>query len=221
MGMGMGMGSGAGTGTSSTISTSSPGGGSSGGMGNSVFRLSKEQQQQHQQQLLPPGLIPMASQETTGTTTTTSTNQDTTTSSQSFLSSDLTQAQFSRSAVGGARFVTNCHPMNPEEYDGLEFESRFESGNLAKAVQITPTYYELYLRPDLYTSRSKQWFYFRVRRTRRKMLYRFSIVNLVKSDSLYNDGMQPVMYSTLGAKEKSEGWRRCGDNICYYRNDDE
>ncbi|XP_043949621.1 cytosolic carboxypeptidase Nna1 isoform X11 [Drosophila biarmipes] len=128
---------------------------------------------------------------------------------------------FSRSAVGGARFVTNCHPMNPEEYDGLEFESRFESGNLAKAVQITPTYYELYLRPDLYTSRSKQWFYFRVRRTRRKMLYRFSIVNLVKSDSLYNDGMQPVMYSTLGAKEKSEGWRRCGDNICYYRNDDE
>ncbi|XP_020797937.1 uncharacterized protein LOC110176059 isoform X6 [Drosophila serrata] len=129
--------------------------------------------------------------------------------------------KFSRSAVGGARFVTNCHPMNPDEYDGLEFESRFESGNLAKAVQITPTYYELYLRPDLYTSRSKQWFYFRVRRTRRKMLYRFSIVNLVKSDSLYNDGMQPVMYSTLGAKEKSEGWRRCGENICYYRNDDE
>ncbi|XP_017141222.1 uncharacterized protein LOC108155072 isoform X11 [Drosophila miranda] len=128
---------------------------------------------------------------------------------------------FSRSAVGGAKFVTNCHPMNPEEYDGLEFESRFESGNLAKAVQITPTYYELYLRPDLYTSRSKQWFYFRVRRTRRKMLYRFSIVNLVKSDSLYNDGMQPVMYSTLGAKQKNEGWRRCGDNICYYRNDDE
>ncbi|XP_017141205.1 cytosolic carboxypeptidase Nna1 isoform X8 [Drosophila miranda] len=152
-----------------------------------------------------------------------STNQETNTSSQSLLSSSnpLPQAQFSRSAVGGAKFVTNCHPMNPEEYDGLEFESRFESGNLAKAVQITPTYYELYLRPDLYTSRSKQWFYFRVRRTRRKMLYRFSIVNLVKSDSLYNDGMQPVMYSTLGAKQKNEGWRRCGDNICYYRNDDE
>ncbi|XP_034487906.1 cytosolic carboxypeptidase Nna1 isoform X3 [Drosophila innubila] len=128
---------------------------------------------------------------------------------------------FSRSAVGGAKFVTNCHPMNAEEYDSLEFESRFESGNLAKAVQITPTYYELYLRPDLYTSRSKQWFYFRVRRTHRNMLYRFSIVNLVKSDSLYNDGMRPVMYSTLGAKEKSEGWRRCGNNISYYRNDDE
>lgn len=137
------------------------------------------------------------------------------------VSYDIPQTQFSRSAVGGAKFVTNCHPMNADDYDSLEFESRFESGNLAKAVQITPTYYELYLRPDLYTSRSKQWFYFRVRRTHRNMLYRFSIVNLVKSDSLYNDGMRPVMYSTLGAKEKNEGWRRCGNNISYYRNDDE
>ncbi|XP_016969324.1 cytosolic carboxypeptidase Nna1 isoform X3 [Drosophila rhopaloa] len=207
--MSMGMGA-ITTGTSmGTTRTSSP-------VGNNVFRLSKDQQQQL--------LHSMASRETTDTLNSTSTNQmttTTTTSSQSFPCSDFPQAQFSRSAVGGARFVTNCHPMNPEEYDGLEFESRFESGNLAKAVQITPTYYELYLRPDLYTSRSKQWFYFRVRRTRRKMLYRFSIVNLVKSDSLYNDGMQPVMYSTLGAKDKSEGWRRCGDNICYYRNDDE
>lgn len=80
--------------------------------------------------------------------------------------------QFSRSAVGGSKFLTNCHPYNPEEYDGLEFESRFESGNLAKAIQITPTYYELYLRPDLYTSRSKQWFYFRVKRTKKNMIYR-------------------------------------------------
>ncbi|XP_058978077.1 cytosolic carboxypeptidase Nna1 isoform X3 [Musca domestica] len=129
--------------------------------------------------------------------------------------------QFSRSAVGGSKFLTNCHPYNPEEYDGLEFESRFESGNLAKAVQITPAYYELYLRPDLYTSRSRQWFYFRVRKTKRNMLYRFSIVNLIKSDSLYNDGMRPLMYSTHNAKTRNEGWVRCGDNICYYRNDDD
>ncbi|KAH8392975.1 hypothetical protein KR200_007204, partial [Drosophila serrata] len=217
-GTGTGTGTGTGMGTTSTTSTTSNASTPStttttqSGGGNNVFRLTKEQFQL---------LRPMASQETTtSATNSTSTNPDTIDSSQSSLF-DLSQAQFSRSAVGGARFVTNCHPMNPEEYDGLEFESRFESGNLAKAVQITPTYYELYLRPDLYTSRSKQWFYFRVRRTRRKMLYRFSIVNLVKSDSLYNDGMQPVMYSTLGAKEKSEGWRRCGENICYYRNDDE
>ncbi|XP_039961187.1 uncharacterized protein LOC120775195 isoform X4 [Bactrocera tryoni] len=130
-------------------------------------------------------------------------------------------APFSRSAVGGSKILMNCHPCSAEEYDGLEFESRFESGNLAKAVMITQTYYELHLRSDLYTSRSKQWFYFRVRRTRKNVIYRFSIVNLVKSDSLYNDGMRPLMYSTISAKQINEGWRRCGTNIAYYRNDDD
>lgn len=84
---------------------------------------------------------------------------------------DINMPQFSRSAVGGAKFLTNCHPVD-EGYTGLMFESRFESGNLAKAVKITPTYYELYLRPDLYTSRSKQWFYFRVSGTKSNITYR-------------------------------------------------
>ncbi|XP_054728956.1 cytosolic carboxypeptidase Nna1 isoform X2 [Anastrepha obliqua] len=136
-------------------------------------------------------------------------------------SDSLYELQFSRSAVGGSKVLMNCHPCNADEYDGLEFESRFESGNLAKAVMITQTYYELYLRSDLYTSRSKQWFYFRVRRTRKNVIYRFSIVNLVKSDSLYNDGMRPLMYSTIDAKQIREGWKRCGTNIAYYRNDDD
>ena len=42
------------------------------------------------------------------------------------------------------------------------FESRFESGNLGKAIRISESYYELYLRPDLYTNRHCQWFYFQV-----------------------------------------------------------
>jgi len=46
-------------------------------------------------------------------------------------------------------------------------------------------------------------------------------VNLVKSDSLFNEGMRPVMYSTIDAKERKIGWRRCGDNVAYYRNDEE
>ena len=52
-------------------------------------------------------------------------------------------------------------------------------------------------------------------------LCRFSIVNLIKSDSLYNEGMRPVMYSTINANAKNIGWKRCGENISYYRNDDE
>jgi hypothetical protein len=46
--------------------------------------------------------------------------------------------------------------------DTLRFESRFESGNLMKAIRITEAYYELHLRPDLYTQRHCQWFYFQV-----------------------------------------------------------
>ena len=49
---------------------------------------------------------------------------------------------------------------------------------------------------------------------------RLSIVNLVKSDSLYNEGMRPLMYSATEANQSLVGWRRCGDNITYFRNDD-
>lgn len=79
--------------------------------------------------------------------------------------------QFSRSSVGGSKYLLNCHP-NPPENGDLIFESRFESGNLAKAVKITPTYYELYLRPDMYTNRHTQWFYFQVRNTKKGLSYR-------------------------------------------------
>ena len=44
-------------------------------------------------------------------------------------------------------------PIPPDiASDSLRFESRFESGNLLRAVRITDTYYELHIRPDLYTS---------------------------------------------------------------------
>lgn len=50
--------------------------------------------------------------------------------------------------------------------------------------------------------------------------HRLSIVNLVKSGSLYNEGMRPLMYSVTDAKDSNIGWRRCGDNISYFKNDD-
>lgn len=54
----------------------------------------------------------------------------------------------------------------------LHFESRFESGNLCKVVKITDTYYQLYLRKDLYTQRHTQWYYFRISNTRSGTNYR-------------------------------------------------
>lgn len=49
---------------------------------------------------------------------------------------------------------------------------------------------------------------------------RLSIVNLVKSGSLYTEGMRPLMYSSIDAKATGIGWRRCGDNISYFKNED-
>ena len=68
--------------------------------------------------------------------------------------------------------------------DSLLFESRFESGNLMRAVRITDTYYELHIRPDLYTDRHCQWFYFRVQNMRPGVEYRFSLVNFGPSCSI-------------------------------------
>ncbi|KAL7026828.1 hypothetical protein ACKWTF_005185 [Chironomus riparius] len=126
---------------------------------------------------------------------------------------------FSRSSVGGSKYLLPAQPYALDQ-DDLIFESRFESGNLARVVKVTNNYYELYLRPDMYTNRHTQWFYFRVKNTRAKMTYRFSIVNLTKPDSLYKEGMRPLMYSTTDATNNNIGWRRCGENIAYFRNED-
>uniref|UniRef100_A0A3B3CUW8 Cytosolic carboxypeptidase N-terminal domain-containing protein n=1 Tax=Oryzias melastigma TaxID=30732 RepID=A0A3B3CUW8_ORYME len=108
----------------------------------------------------------------------------------------------------------------------LEFESRFESGNLLKSRSHHPVSfpvrglhdYQLTLRPDLYTTKHTQWFYFRVRKMRARVTYRFTIINLMKSSSLYCHGMKPLLYSEKAAKERGEGWRRAGANIQYYQN---
>lgn len=79
--------------------------------------------------------------------------------------------QFSRSSVGGSKYILSAQPYALDP-DDLIFESRFESGNLARVVKVTQNYYELYLRPDMYTNRHTQWFYFRVKNTRQKQQYR-------------------------------------------------
>ncbi|XP_034390887.1 cytosolic carboxypeptidase 2 [Cyclopterus lumpus] len=99
----------------------------------------------------------------------------------------------------------------------LEFESRFESGNLQKAVQVGVYDYELTLRTDMYTRKHTQWFYFRVRNMKAGVTYRFTIINLMKSNSLYSHGMRPLLYSER-ANEKGVGWQRAGSNIRHYRN---
>ncbi|KAM9081151.1 cytosolic carboxypeptidase 2 isoform 2-T2 [Megaptera novaeangliae] len=130
---------------------------------------------------------------------------------------------FTSSRVGGKRGIIKelAVTLQGPEDNTLLFESRFESGNLQKAVRVNTYEYELTLRTDLYTNKHTQWFYFRVQNTRKDVTYRFTIVNLLKPKSLYTIGMKPLMYSQLDASTHSIGWRREGDEIRYYRNNTE
>lgn len=100
----------------------------------------------------------------------------------------------------------------------LNFESRFESGNLRKAIQVRDYEYDLVLNPDINCRHHHQWFYFEVSNMDAEIPYKFNIINCEKINSQFNFGMQPVMYSTLEAQEGRAGWVRAGTNVCYYRN---
>ncbi|XP_068741274.1 cytosolic carboxypeptidase 1-like [Montipora capricornis] len=100
----------------------------------------------------------------------------------------------------------------------LKFESRFESGNLRKAIQVRDYEYDLVLNPDINCKHHHQWFFFEVSNMEGEIPYKFNIVNCEKINSQFNFGMQPVMYSTLEAQEGRAGWVRTGTNVCYYRN---
>ncbi|KAL4642037.1 cytosolic carboxypeptidase 2-like isoform X1 [Arapaima gigas] len=127
---------------------------------------------------------------------------------------------YTRSRVGGSRGSVKGPIFCKADGDSstLVFESRFQSGNLQKAVQIGAYDYELTLRTDLYTRKHTQWFYFQVRNMKAGVTYRFTIINLMKSRSLYCLGMKPLLYSERAAKDLGVGWRRVGSDIKYYRN---
>lgn len=80
-----------------------------------------------------------------------------------------------------------------------------------------PYEYVLTLRPDLYTAKHTQWFYFRMQNTRKDTVYCFTIANLAKPKSLYGQGMCPLFYSQKDAQSRGIGWRRIGTDIRYYR----
>uniref|UniRef100_A0A671EZS5 AGBL carboxypeptidase 3 n=1 Tax=Rhinolophus ferrumequinum TaxID=59479 RepID=A0A671EZS5_RHIFE len=123
---------------------------------------------------------------------------------------------FVYSRIGGNRTplkqpVDNCDST-------LMFEARFESGNLQKVVKVAECEYQLTVRPDLFTNKHTQWYYFQVTNTRVGIVYRFTIINFTKPASLYNRGMRPLFYSEKEAKSRNIGWQRRGDQIKYYRN---
>jgi len=113
----------------------------------------------------------------------------------------------------------------PQEYtlviplqSTLRFDSKFESGNLRKAIKVAEDEYILLQDYDVDTQGHTQWFYFSVRNEKAGHRVRFSIVNLMKYDSLYNNGLKPLVLSAKKEQWEGLGWHRACDTVAYYQN---
>ncbi len=105
--------------------------------------------------------------------------------------------------------------------DCLIFDSHFESGNLLSAYRVYQNntnhesasrkqQYDLYMHNDVHTNGNTQWFYFSISNVKAGEEVTFVIRNFCKSDSLYNQGMRPLMYSTT-SRVSGQKWIRCGN----------
>lgn len=80
----------------------------------------------------------------------------------------------------------------PLSESAVFFNSRFESGNLDQVYKISDFEYSLYLSPDSNNdNHHTQWFYFSTMNIAKGTRVTFTIKNLVKDDSLFNEGMKP------------------------------
>lgn len=100
----------------------------------------------------------------------------------------------------------------------LHFESRFECGNLRRAIMLGPHEYELILNPDINSGFHHQWFYFEVSNMEAGVPYSFYITNCEKNNSQFNFGMRPLLYSVREATLGRAFWVRAGGDVCYFRN---
>ncbi|KFO34586.1 Cytosolic carboxypeptidase 4 [Fukomys damarensis] len=109
-------------------------------------------------------------------------------------------------------------PLQDSASNCLRFFSKFESGNLRKAIQVREFEYDLLLNADVNSAQLQQWFYFKVSGMRTAIPYRFNIINCEKPNSQFNYGMQPTLYSVREALLGRSTWIRTGHDICYYQN---
>lgn len=112
----------------------------------------------------------------------------------------------------GGRQKVKVYPST-HEYPSLSFDDDFESGNLQKVIRVDSNEYDLELRPDQGDRGNRtMWFYFQITNIPAPGKYTFNILNLVKPESLYNEGLKPCVYSRRERK-----WQPApGGNCCYF-----
>mmetsp|Transcript_9856 Transcript_9856/g.19518 ORF Transcript_9856/g.19518 Transcript_9856/m.19518 type:complete len:901 (+) Transcript_9856:277-2979(+) len=116
------------------------------------------------------------------------------------------------------KHVANEYTLVVPPVGVLKFESRFESGNLHSAARVSEDEYNLTLEYDFHTRGHTQWYYFSVKPYKAPHAVRFNICNLVKFDSLYNDGLKPCVYSLKKQELTGTAWHRAGRSLSYFKN---
>jgi hypothetical protein len=86
------------------------------------------------------------------------------------------------------------------------------------AAKLSDNEYNLLLQNDVNSRGHTQWFFFKVTNTTKDLCVKFNILNLVKGASLYNQGMQVVVYSQHCFVHEGRGWFRGGEQIAYFAN---
>ena len=110
-------------------------------------------------------------------------------------------------------------PLQPPPNSSiLEFDSRFESGNLLQAYQCKDNRVHLILQNDTNTFGYNQWFYFKARCKSGHLTARLEIINMRKSYSLHRQGMKIAVFNELLFRENGKDWHRGGTNIEYSSN---
>ena len=111
---------------------------------------------------------------------------------------------------------------NNKIHADLEFDDSFESSNLFTAMHINSLSEDTYIltvRLDYNTNSYGQWFFFKVGRkhynaknnTQLSNNYRFMIINMTKSTSMFGQGLK-ISVCRKGV------WQKEGINIKYYKN---
>ncbi|KAM3136568.1 hypothetical protein pb186bvf_011371 [Paramecium bursaria] len=77
----------------------------------------------------------------------------------------------------------------------IQFDSNFESGNLFCAFQRQENSFDLILQNDINTRGNTQWFFFLCLRCKSWTNHSIQTLNHLKSGSLFNEGLQPAIYS--------------------------
>ncbi|CAD8166524.1 unnamed protein product [Paramecium pentaurelia] len=101
--------------------------------------------------------------------------------------------------------------------DQIQFDSNFESGNLFCAFKKSENVFDLIIQNDINTRGNTQWFFFSVTGAKAGQTIQFNLLNHLKNGSLFNEGLQPAVYSIKDNQINGTEWCRDGFNISYFK----